>query len=345
MENHKSLIWPQAIVVAILALCGAFGIGLLLPVNPKMSEAQTKQALDSKDLTAKTGTQQRIEKFKAMMLTSWQEQAKAKGISYNLPSHYQGATIEQAKLSPGQKVIALTFDDGPWPKSTAQILDILKENNIKATFFQIGQNLKNYPDLSKRVVAEGHVLGNHTWHHWYHYLNPQAAAFEIESTTNLIYQTTGVKTNLFRPPGGVMRNGVVDYAKHKNYAIIMWSDDSVDYSRPSVAKLVRTVMKEAKPGGIILMHDGGGNRSHTVEALPEIISNLRKQGYSFVTIPELLELQDKDQALAAAKKQVQNKDQNTTTDKKPTQSPDQNTTTDKKPVQSPDQNTTTDKKQ
>lgn len=327
MENYKSLNLPQGIVIALIILCSAFGVGLLWPVNSKVTDAQTKQTLDTKDLAAKTETQQRMEKFKASMLTSWQEQAKAKGMSYELPSHYRGATIEQAKLSPTQKVIALTFDDGPWPKSTAQILDILKANNIKATFFEIGQNLKNYPELGKRVVAEGHVIGNHTWHHWYHYLNPQAAAFEIESTTDLIYQTTGVKTNLFRPPGGIMRNGVVEYAKNKKYAIVMWSADSVDYSRPSVPRLIHNIMKETKPGGIVLMHDGGGNRSHTVEALPEVIKDLRNQGYSFVTIPELLELQDKDQKLITAKKHLPAKVQNIPTAKPQVPSPDQSTPT------------------
>ncbi|MBR8838919.1 MAG: polysaccharide deacetylase family protein [Stigonema ocellatum SAG 48.90 = DSM 106950] len=313
MDNYKSLIWPQGIVIALVGLCGIFGIGLIWPINPKASEAQTKQTINLKDIAAKAETQQRIEKLKATLLTSWQQEAKTKGISYPVPSQFLGASIEQAQLSPDQKVIALSFDDGPWPQSTTKVLDILKKENIKATFFQIGQNLKNYPDLAKRVVAEGHILGNHTWHHWYHHLNPQAAAFEIESTTNLIYQTTGVKTNLFRPPGGIMSNGVYDYAKNKKYATIMWSSDSVDYSRPSVSRLIHNVMREAKPGGIVLMHDGGGDRSHTVEALPQIISNFRKQGYRFVTIPELLEMQDKFQNLTTAKKQSQEKDKNATT--------------------------------
>ncbi len=327
MENNKSLIWPQGILIALVGLCSAFVIGLSLPVNPKVSEAQTKQTITSKEIAAKTETQQRIEKFKAVMLTTWQQEAKVKGTSYVLSSHFQGATIEEAKLSPSEKAIALTFDDGPWPESTAQVLDILKKNNIKATFFEIGQNLKNYPDLAKRVVAEGHVLGNHTWHHWYHYMNPQAAAFEIESTSDLIYQTTGVKTNLFRPPGGIMRNGVYDYAKNKKYATILWSADSIDYSRPPVPRLINNIMREAKPGGIVLMHDGGGNRSHTVEALPEIISEFRNQGYRFVTIPELLELQDKDQAATVAKQQAQPHKPTVKTAKQQVQTQDKNLTT------------------
>ena len=236
------------------------------------------------------------------MLNSWQQLVQIKGFSYAVPLRFQGAIVESAKLTPEQKVIALTFDDGPWPESTAQVLDILKQNQIKGTFFLIGQNVKNYPALVKREIAEGHVIGNHTWHHWYQFLNPQAAAYEIVHTADLIYQVTGIKTNLFRPPGGIMHNGVADYARNSKYAIILWSSDSVDYSRPAVPKLINNVFRKAKPGGIVLMHDGGGNRSKTVQALPEIIANFRKQGYSFVTIPELLEMQDKDQRLIANKK-------------------------------------------
>ncbi|MGH2414970.1 MAG: polysaccharide deacetylase family protein, partial [Brasilonema sp.] len=142
----------------------------------------------------------------------------------------------------------------------------------------------------------------HTWHHWYHYFNPQAAAYEIDSTTDLIYQVTGAKTTLFRPPGGMMHNGVAAYAKNRSYSIIMWSADSIDYSRPAVPKLIKNVMRDSKPGGIVLMHDGGGNRSKTVQALPQIISNFRKQGYRFVTVPELLEIENQELQLAAAQK-------------------------------------------
>jgi peptidoglycan-N-acetylglucosamine deacetylase len=99
-----------------------------------------------------------------------------------------------------------------------------------------------------------------------------------------------------------MHNGLVAYARGEKYAVVMWSSDSTDYKLPPVPKLVNNVMKDSKPGGIVLMHDGGGNRSRTVQALPEIISNFRKQGYRFVTIPELLELEDTGLKLVAKKK-------------------------------------------
>ncbi|WP_272819323.1 polysaccharide deacetylase family protein, partial [Scytonema hofmannii] len=130
----------------------------------------------------------------------------------------------------------------------------------------------------------------------------KAAAFEIETTSDLIYKTTGVKTTLFRPPGGMMHNGLVNYAKNQKHTVVMWSADSIDYSRPAVPRLVRNVMRDSEPGGIVLMHDGGGNRTKTIQALPQIISNFQKQGYRFVTVPELLEMEDNGIKLAAAKK-------------------------------------------
>jgi chitin deacetylase len=298
VEENKSFFGLQKILISLLVLSTT----TMMLIKSRSSEAQSTENINVNNLPVKVGTQQQIEDLKATMLNSWQQQAQTKGLSYVVPPRFQGAIVEAAKLTPEHKVIALTFDDGPWPKSTAQVLDILKQNQIKATFFLIGQNVKNYPTLVKREIAEGHVIGNHTWHHWYQFLNPQAAAYEIDHTADLIYQVTGIKTNLFRPPGGIMHNGVADYARNNKYAIVLWSSDSVDYSRPAVPKLINNVFRNAKPGGIILMHDGGGNRSKTVQALPEIIANFRKQGYSFVTIPELLAMQDKDQKLIAKKK-------------------------------------------
>ncbi|MEH2195803.1 MAG: polysaccharide deacetylase family protein [Nostoc sp.] len=299
MEDNKSFFGVRKILIALLVLSTT----TMMLIKSRSSEAQSTENINVSNPSAKIGTEQQIEELKATMLKIWQQQAQTKGLSYGVPSTFQGATVSAAKLTHEQKVIALTFDDGPWPESTAQVLDILKQNQIKGTFFLIGQNVKNYPGLVKREIAEGHVIGNHTWHHWYQFMNPQAAAYEIDHTANLIYQVTGIKTNLFRPPGGIMYNGVADYARNSKYAIILWSSDSVDYSRPAVPKLINNVFRKAKPGGIVLMHDGGGNRSKTVQALPEIIANFRKQGYSFVTIPELLEMQDKDQKLIANQKQ------------------------------------------
>ncbi|WP_331000715.1 polysaccharide deacetylase family protein [Nostoc sp. NZL] len=226
----------------------------------------------------------------------------AKDQMNEVPKPFQGTIIYQAKLKANEKVIALTFDDGPDPKNTVQILEILKKNNIKATFFMLGQMVKSFPQVAKQVAADGHVIGNHTWHHWYRHMDAATAANEINHTADIIYKTTGVKTTLFRPPGGFLNNGLADYAKNQNYAVMMWSQESGDAKRPSpqVPTLVKNVLNNAKPGAIVLMHDGGGNRSRTVQALPQIINALKAQGYRFVTIIQLLEIQAQEKNLVTA---------------------------------------------
>ncbi|OUL23318.1 polysaccharide deacetylase [Nostoc sp. RF31YmG] len=224
----------------------------------------------------------------------------AKNLIVEVPKPFQRQTIYQAKLKATEKVIALTFDDGPGPKNTGQVLEILKKNHIKATFFVLGEMVQAYPQIAKQVVADGHDLGNHTWHHWYRHMDTATAASEIDRTADIIYKTTGVKTALFRPPGGYLHNGLADYAKNQNYAVMMWSSLSGDADRhsPQVAGMIKNVVNAAKPGSIVLMHDGGGNHSRTVKALPDIIAGLKAKGYKCVTVSELLEMQAKEEATA-----------------------------------------------
>ncbi|MEH2150187.1 polysaccharide deacetylase family protein [Nostoc sp.] len=219
--------------------------------------------------------------------------AQVENPTFTVPAKFQGKTVYKVQPNNNEKVIALTIDDGPWPKTTLEMLDILKQNDVKATFFWVGQALQANPDLAKREVAEGHAIGNHTWHHWYRRMDEATAKSEIDRTADLIYKTTGVKTSLFRPPGGFLNNGLAAYAKSQKDAVIMWSLTSADtdpHAKPQA--FVNNVLKGAKPGFIVLMHDGGGDRRRTVEALPQIISGLKQQGYRFVTIPELMQMKE-----------------------------------------------------
>ncbi len=206
-----------------------------------------------------------------------------------IPERYKGKTVHNVSPRNQEKVIALTFDDGPWPE-TPKVLTVLREFNVKATFFILGRNLPLYPDIIKQVVQEGHAVGNHTWTHSYPKMEPQKAKAEIENTSAKLQLMTGLKTRLFRPPGGILNNGVAEYARSKNYAIIMWSIDTKDYQQASAEVLANRVLNQAHPGDIVLMHDGGGNRSETIAALKIIIPELQKRGYRFVTVPELLNL-------------------------------------------------------
>lgn len=236
----------------------------------------------------------------------------AKNLIVEVPKSLQGKAIYHAQLKPNQKFIALTFDDGPSPKNTTQVLEILKKNQVKATFFVVGAMVQAYPQIAKQVVADGHELGNHTWHHWYRRMDLATASSEIDRTADVIYKTTGVKTALFRPPGGYLNNGLADYAKNQNYAVMMWSSLCGDADRhtPQVAGMVNNVLRTAKPGAIVLLHDGGGNRSRTVKALPQIIAGLKAQGYKLVTSSELLEIQAKEQATTVKTAPAVKKDQN-----------------------------------
>jgi peptidoglycan-N-acetylglucosamine deacetylase len=213
-------------------------------------------------------------------------------MNFDVPKSFQAKTIKDALVPTTEKVIALTFDDGPWPETTEKILATLKQEKIKATFYMIGQPLQSYPEIGKKVLADGHVIANHTLHHWYKKMTPLVAQREIEDTQKIIKSVLNVETEYFRPPGGVLTNGLVAYAQKQGQSINMWSVDSGDShpKRPSPEAMLKTILAGATPGGIVLMHDGGGSHMNTVKAVPQIIAKLRAQGYRFVTVPELLEI-------------------------------------------------------
>lgn len=213
----------------------------------------------------------------------------AKLSDFPIPKQFQGKTIRDVKLKSDRKVIALTFDDGPSEEFTNNILYLLDRYNIKATFFLLGRNVREYPSRAKHIHLKGHALANHSWNHPYHTQSPAGAAAQIDNTDFWIQKATGVRPKLFRPPGGFLHNGLAAYAAKKGQVVVMWSADSKDYYASS-PDLAARVLKEATPGGIVLFHDGGGDRTNTVNALPYIITKLREQGYEFVTVPELLEL-------------------------------------------------------
>ncbi|MCX7784536.1 MAG: polysaccharide deacetylase family protein [Meiothermus sp.] len=187
-----------------------------------------------------------------------------------------------------EKLVALTFDDGPWPDTLA-VLEVLRQYEAKATFFWVGMHLQKRPEIAQQVVAEGHAIGNHTWSHRNTPMTPEEAGEEIERTAALIQDTTGLTTSLFRPPGGRLHNGLADYALQQGYTVVQWSVLSEDTGALDAAAIVDNVLHNVQPGSIVLLHDGGGDRSKTVEALHTILPALQAQGYRFVTVPELLE--------------------------------------------------------
>jgi peptidoglycan-N-acetylglucosamine deacetylase len=140
-------------------------------------------------------------------------------IDFESPKLFQGKTLKSVAVPDGQKPIALTFDDGPWPQTTEEVLNALKKEKVRATFFLIGQPLISYPEIAKKIVADGHEIANHTVHHWYHNMGATVAKREIDDTNKIILQTLNVKTSYFRPPGGVLTNGLAAYAHSLNDAV------------------------------------------------------------------------------------------------------------------------------
>lgn len=186
------------------------------------------------------------------------------------------------------KVVALTFDDGPLSESTPEILNILKEKNIKATFFVVGEQVEKFPMLVQQEIAEGHEVGSHTYSHpTLTKLRKSEIQIELAKTEQAILKVAP-KPTLFRPPGGFYNNMIVKAARDKDYITILWSVDPYDWRYPPVGEIVNIVLKNSKPGSIILLHDGK-YPSSTPEALGFIIDSLSARGYEFVTVSELLQ--------------------------------------------------------
>ncbi len=190
-----------------------------------------------------------------------------------------------------EKVIALTFDDGPHPTITPKILDILKKYNVKATFFVIGRNIENYPDPFVRTAAEGHEIGNHTYSHLTsQHTEKQALEDELVRTDSIIRKLTGKSPSLFRPPTGYCNLTTVKSAADLNYKIIIWTVDTEDWAHTSAKGIAENVLGNVHNGSIVLMHDYLTKPHYTVEALEIILPKLIEMGYQFVTVSELIAL-------------------------------------------------------
>jgi peptidoglycan/xylan/chitin deacetylase (PgdA/CDA1 family) len=184
---------------------------------------------------------------------------------------------------PNAPVVALTFDDGP-SQYTPAILDILKQYGVQATFFEIGRQVEARADVVRRIVAEGHVLGNHTWDHAHlTKLDDARFASEVDQTTQVIERVSGQEVVCTRPPYGDANAATIAKLAAHGQTSVVWSADSRDFEKPGVAAIVHNALSGLRPGAIILMHDGGGDRSETIAALPQIIQQIRAKGYGFVT--------------------------------------------------------------
>lgn len=191
-----------------------------------------------------------------------------------------------------EKKVALTFNGGPDNYNTPKILDILNDKGVKATFFVVGDQINIFPEVLKRIVKEGHEIGNNTWSHTnLTKLLTNEVIKEVTKTEEIIKSITGIETNIFRPPFGSLADSDLSVIDSLGLKVVNWNIDTVDYEGTSANKIIDKVKMEISPGSIILQHsfqDSTGVLDGTISALPIIIDQLRSEGMEFVTIEELM---------------------------------------------------------
>jgi peptidoglycan/xylan/chitin deacetylase (PgdA/CDA1 family) len=193
-----------------------------------------------------------------------------------------------------EKRIALTFDDGPHPQCTLEILQVLKSLEVKATFFLVGTNVRKHPVLSKKIAEEGHEIGVHSfWHRRMLFLSRGEVESEIDFAFGIIGDITGQRIELFRPPFGIYGYLLPKVLKEKGAKLILWDVNSKDWKLKDSERISANVIRKVKGGSILLFHDGKWSNqdlgySHTTEALKRIIPALKERGFSPATISQLL---------------------------------------------------------
>lgn len=194
-----------------------------------------------------------------------------------------------ARVQCNEKLVALTFDDGPHPRYTDRVLKVLADHGVKATFFMIGQNVKYYPEAAKHVAEAGHEIGNHTYSHPHlSRVGEGELAEQIRKCDGVIREVTGVTPVLFRPPEG--KHGIRQCAlvQECGYRQVLWNVDTLDWSGCGTDKIIDRVLRNVSGGDIVLFHDYVGKKYHSADALEVIIPALQKDGYRFVTVSEMI---------------------------------------------------------
>jgi peptidoglycan/xylan/chitin deacetylase (PgdA/CDA1 family) len=187
-----------------------------------------------------------------------------------------------------KKEIALSFDDGPDPIYTPKILNILSKYNVKATFFLVGEQAKLHPQLVQRIIADGHEIGSHTMTHPNaNNTPPPTLKSEVMESVTYLQNLTSQEIRFFRPPYGILSPSYFSACSDQGITMILWSVDTVDWERPSFDIIVERVISQIGQGSIILMHDGGGNRQQTVDALDKILCELEQMQLRPVTLSKL----------------------------------------------------------
>jgi peptidoglycan/xylan/chitin deacetylase (PgdA/CDA1 family) len=213
----------------------------------------------------------------------------------SIPGGGNGRQNGYSSVPMSQPFIAMTFDDGPHPTNTPRVLDMMKQRNIKATFFVVGTNARRYPHILRRIVAEGHEIANHTDSHGYvTKMSPDTIRRELSVTHQAIVAATGVPPRVFRPPYGAITADQKAWIKSEfGYPSIMWSVDPEDWKKPGSAVVTRRLVAGAAPGGILLAHD---IHVPTIDAMPAMFDQLLARGFRFVTVSQLISMEGQPMA-------------------------------------------------
>jgi peptidoglycan/xylan/chitin deacetylase (PgdA/CDA1 family) len=203
------------------------------------------------------------------------------------PSPQPRTTISSVHVD--EPYIALTFDDGPDRKLTPRLLDLLAKHHIHATFFVVGENAAQYPEILQRAAREGHEIGNHSWSHPnFAKMSEEAVRSQVTRTEEAIVNATGVRPVLLRPPYGSVTSRQKRWLHDElGYEIILWDVDPLDWKNPGPRVVTNRILKETRAGSIVLSHD---IHSQTIEAMLETLNELEEKGFKFVTVSELLKL-------------------------------------------------------
>ena len=182
--------------------------------------------------------------------------------------------------------VALTFDDGPWPRSTRRILHVLERRHVRATFFVVGSLVQRYPGVVRDLLRADMAIGNHSWRHpeRFDLLSDHRVETEMERTNEAL-ERFSVRPHAFRPPGGAYGDGMIQAARELGMRVVLWDVDALDWrARATKTDIVRAVLRHVRPGSIVLLHDGGGRQSATAAALPQIIKGIRRRGLRLVAL-------------------------------------------------------------
>ncbi|TDD11064.1 polysaccharide deacetylase family protein [Nonomuraea deserti] len=242
----------------------------------------TRIALDSGTLT---GLDQRIEEdLDSAALVEAEQVASGRCVPHGRRVHPR---------------VALTFDDGPDPDHTPRLLDLLRHYHVPATFFCLGLHAAAHPRLVARVAEEGHSVGNHTWSHPYlPDLTRQEVLAQVDRTAEVLAGITGQVPTLFRPPFGGRNADVLGWLAQHGQTTVLWDVEAADWALPGASAIAHQVIRDTDFGSVVLLHDGGGDRSQTIEALPLILETLMVSGCRFVPVEDLIDVDDQKERVA-----------------------------------------------